>query len=425
MTFGDEFAKAFMSAGKELRDEKKRRERNRAQVQRYRPRAESEPSLKYAVFSVLPEAMAQASGDGVYAVPTRTLYYKVRPLAQDYTNRKLEYDYFSQNLLVAYQEDYGPLAGLVREARGNLHEPHTGKTVPLGTLEVAGYDLPEYVFNKILYVEKEGLDPIWQTARLAERYDLAIASGKGQPVEAVRDLFERAEGDEYRLFVLHDADPAGYSIARTISEETERMPDYSVEVIDLGLSVADAIDRGLPTETFTRQKSLPYWMLDRLDEVEQEWFVGARQGYARSWRCTRVELNAFSAPDLVAYVEAGLAANGADDKITPPDEVIDKQADEDHRASLEDLVAKRLAEMFDTDAMTETLVSETTEVVANPTGWIATAYEEDRSSYWRDVIRARVDARLCDMAERLGARVVELVNSSVAERSHERTDDAG
>jgi len=196
-----------MSAGKELRDEKKRRERNRAQVQRYRPRAESEPSLKYAVFSVLPEAMAQASGNGVYAVPTRTLYYKVRPLAQGYTSRKLEYDYFSQNLLVAYQEDYGPLAGLVREARGSLHEPHTGKTVPLGTLEVAGYDLPEYVFNKILYVEKEGLDPIWQTARLAERYDLAIASGKGQPVEAVRDLFARAEGDEYRLFVLHDADP--------------------------------------------------------------------------------------------------------------------------------------------------------------------------------------------------------------------------
>jgi hypothetical protein len=79
MTFGDEFAKAFMSAGKELRDEKKRRERNRAQVQRYRSRAEPEPSLKYAVFSVLPEAMAQASGNGAYAVPTRTLYYRVRP----------------------------------------------------------------------------------------------------------------------------------------------------------------------------------------------------------------------------------------------------------------------------------------------------------------------------------------------------------
>ena len=71
MTFGDEFAKAFMSAGKELHAEKKRRERNRAQVQRYRSRAEPEPSLKYAVFSVLPEAMAQASGNGVYAVPTQ------------------------------------------------------------------------------------------------------------------------------------------------------------------------------------------------------------------------------------------------------------------------------------------------------------------------------------------------------------------
>jgi hypothetical protein len=412
MTIGNEFAKALMSAGKELHVEKKRRERNRAQVQRYRSRAESEPSLRYAVFSVLPKAMAQASGNGAYVVPTRTLYYKVRPLAQDYTSRKLEYDYFSQNLLVSYQEDYGPLAGLVREARGSLHEPHTGKTVPLGTLEVAGYDLPEYVFNKILYVEKEGLDPIWQTARLAERYDLAIASGKGQPVEAVRDLFERAEGDEYRLFVLHDADPAGYSIARTISEETERMPDYSVEVIDLGLSVSDAIDRALPTETFTRQKSLPYWMLDRLDEAEQEWFVGARHGYAHSWRCTRVELNAFSAPDLVAYVEAGLAANGADDKITPPEDVVDKEADAAHRASLEDLVARRLAEMFDTDAMVDTLLEETAEVVANPTGWIATAYAEDRSSYWRTVLSDGVADRLDD--DRLEARLVELVNSSVA-----------
>ena len=66
-----------------LHAEKKRRERNRAQVQRYRSRAESEPSLRYAVSSVLPEAMAQASGNGVYAVPTRTLYYRVRPLGQD------------------------------------------------------------------------------------------------------------------------------------------------------------------------------------------------------------------------------------------------------------------------------------------------------------------------------------------------------
>jgi hypothetical protein len=80
--------------------------------------------------------------------------------------------------------------------------------------------------------------------------------------------------------------------------------------------------------------------------------------------------------------------------------------------------------MFDTDAMTETLVSETTEVVSHPTGWIATAYEEDRSSYWRDVVRAQVDARLCDMAERLDVRVVELVNGSIAEHAHERTKDA-
>ena len=83
MTLGNEFARAFMSAGNKLHAERKRRERNRAQVQRYRSRAESEPSLRYAVFSVLPEAMTQMSGNGAYTVPTRTLYYRVRPLVQD------------------------------------------------------------------------------------------------------------------------------------------------------------------------------------------------------------------------------------------------------------------------------------------------------------------------------------------------------
>jgi hypothetical protein len=417
MTLGNEFAKALMSAGKELHTEKKRRDRNRAQSQRYRPQAECGPSLKDAVFSVMEEAMAQASGNGVYAVPGRTLYYKVRPLIQDQTDRELNYTYFSQNLLVAYQQEHGSLTGLVREARGNLHEPHTGKTVPLGTLEVADYKLPEYVFSKILYVEKEGLDPIWQTARLAERYDLAIASGKGQPVEAVRDLFERAGGDEYRLFVLHDADPAGYSIARTISEETARMPDYSVEVIDLGLTVADAIEHGLPTETFNRSKALPYWMDRRLSATEREWFQGkSMYGYRNSFRCTRVELNAFSAPDLVAYVEAGLAANGADDKIMPPDEVLAEQATTAHSDAVKSWIAERVAEMFDTDAMAETIVSETAaDVVDDPAGWITEAYDEDRSSYWRTVISNEIEERLDK--DRLETRFLALVNKATAERA--------
>jgi DNA topoisomerase VI subunit A len=97
-------------------------------------------------------------------------------------------------------------------------------TLGLGTIEVANYEFPEYTFDKILYVEKEGELSKLQAAKLAERYDMAICSGKGQPTEAVRTLFERAEGGDYQLFVFHDADLDGYDIARVMGEETSAPP---------------------------------------------------------------------------------------------------------------------------------------------------------------------------------------------------------
>ena len=58
-------------------------------------------------------------------------------------------------------------------------EPHTGKQIPLGTREVDAYDMPELLYDKILYVEKKGMHPIFREARLAERYDLAIVCAEG------------------------------------------------------------------------------------------------------------------------------------------------------------------------------------------------------------------------------------------------------
>ena len=154
--------------------------------------------------------------------------------------------------------------GLWRDPRGNLHEPHTGKSVALGTREVAAYAFPDYVFDKILYVEKEGELSKLKAARLAERYDMAICSGKGQPTEAVRTLFERAEGGDYQLFVFHDADLDGYDIARVMAEETRRMPGYSVDVIDIDLTVEYALEMGLESEPFYRKKDITCELLMRL-----------------------------------------------------------------------------------------------------------------------------------------------------------------
>src|SRR5260370_35771619 len=119
--------------------------------------------------------------------------------------------YFSPTRGVEYEPGHGPARGHYRDPRGELYEPHTGNTVRLGTREVAAYQLPDYVFDKILYVEKEGFAPIFEAARLAERYDPAISGGKGQPVEAVPALFERAQARNYRLFRLRHAAPPAHS----------------------------------------------------------------------------------------------------------------------------------------------------------------------------------------------------------------------
>jgi hypothetical protein len=50
------------------------------------------------------------------------------------------------------------------EPRGILYEPHDGKKVHLGTRSVAEYSFPNYLYSKILYIEKQGRVGILQAA---------------------------------------------------------------------------------------------------------------------------------------------------------------------------------------------------------------------------------------------------------------------
>lgn len=409
----DQFADAFRSATKDLLADKKRRERD-ARKSRVATRvAHSRVTLREAVFRVMADAAAAASEDGRYEVPARNLYYAVRPLVQRIVPDELSYKYFDK-ILVQYQQTIGPIRGLYRDPRGELLEPHTGRTVPMGTREVAAYAIPDYLYGAILYVEKEGFGPILRQSKLAERYDLAIVSGKGQPVEAVRELFARAETGDYKLFVLHDADHHGYSIARTIAEETERMPDHCVEVVDLGLSVADAVRRDMPTEQYTRRNDLPWWMPSRLVEVERQWFEGRRISYyPTQWECTRVELNAFAPSDLIAYIEAGLELNDVA-KVIPPEEKIAAEAQTRHRVAVRMIVEEILAETIDLDALSDTVVDETSDAAsAVDRAAIEEALTETPAASWREVVEDAVDASMDERDDETRARVRELLTAAL------------
>ena len=197
----------------------------------------------------------------------------------------------------------------------------------------------------MLYVEKKGLWPVLQAARLAERFDMAVVLGEGYATEATRVLFAQAhQHQHYQLFVLHDSDPYGYNIARTLRDETRRMPGYSVEVIDLGLTLATALDMGLEGEEFSRKKPLPEGLV--LTPLEQEYFTGQKTGRT-TWLCRRVELNAMTAPQLVAFIEQGLQAAGVRGKVVPPENVLIERAQAAYRTEIghmvEDVVARALA----------------------------------------------------------------------------------
>jgi hypothetical protein len=413
-------AKVLWLVTKELYREEERRRRDAARQAKAdreltRLAHAGEWDLTLAVPHVLPEAIRKATGDGKYPVSAHTLFYSVRPLIQRYTSRELRSDYFEQALLPAYQRHKGAIPGLYYEPRGTLYEPHTSKEVPLGTREVEAYRFPVWLYDKILFIEKMGLWPVLKAAKLAERYDMAIVAGEGYATEACRVLFANAEkGQDYQLFVVHDADPHGYNIARTLREETERMPGHRVNVVDLGLKLEEALgmEPPLPLEEFTRKKALPQGL--EFTARERECFEGRRAG-KNSWICQRVELNALTGPDLIAYIERKLQEANVRGKVVPSPEALPALADEIYQEVFSEVVQEALAELLSIDGITDRLVDKLRDEIGlgDTAQWIQETHQAQVATSWRDAVRARVSKRLKKVSDLLEYHLLQEVAREV------------
>jgi hypothetical protein len=389
--------------------EKLKREANRPTPKRTYYAPEPRVSQKEIVFYVLPRGIRAAGSN----FSTRDLYYATRPLAYAHgdwpTGKELKYSYFAQTLLTEYQEVEGLIPGMWRDPRGSLHEPHTGKSIGLGTIEVANYAFPEYTFDKILYVEKEGEWPKLQAAKLAERYDMAIASSKGYPVEAVRELFAQAEGGEYQLFVFHDADIDGYEIVRVLGEATRRMPEHNVDVLDIGLKVADAFEMGLPPEPYFRKGGVPATLRWRLTPLEREYFSG-KYGH-------RFELNAIL-PDTsrIAYIERKLAEKGVRGKVIPPDDKLPDLAGKIYQEKAEGWVDDAPEEVISLTDIKDAVAKEFKEKfkLENSRRYIEARHKKDLSLSWRAGLRSVLEDIHDKHTDALRKAVEEKVRESLA-----------
>ena len=365
--------------------EKQRRGRRARPARKTYYVPEPKVSQKEIVFSVLRRAIRNA---GTH-FSARDLYYATRPLAYAHADwegdKELDYRYFSQQLLTEYQELRSPIAGLWRDPRGHLHEPHTGHSIALGTREVGAYQFPEYTFDKILYIEKEGEWPKLQAARLAERYDMGIASAKGYPVEAVRDLFSRAEGGDYQLFVFHDADIDGYNIARVLGNATRRMPHHKVDVVDIGLTVEDALGMGLESEPFSRKKGIPWQVRRRLSDEAKEYFVDRQE---------RFELNAIL-PNTrrIKYIERKLTENGVRLKVIPPEEKLKELADKKYRSMSAEWVMEAIRELISYEEFEKEIADEWIDKFAlhEARRHVEERFEKHRSLSWRGALKRRFE----------------------------------
>jgi hypothetical protein len=330
-----EVAECLWAVGKSFYEEGERLERNAAREYKRREKQEREENqededdnddLKAAVYAVLPQAYALKSTNETYELSVRDLYYGVRDAIQQYTSDEIKYTYFS-DLLVRYQQEYGKFRKIYYDPRGYLIEP-SGRIIQLGTREVEQYEFPDWEYNKLLFVEKKGFIEPFIQAQLHKRFDMAIVASEGYPTEAIRNLFRNADQNtDYKLFVLHDSDPHGYNIARTLQEETARMPGYHVDVIDLGLNLQEALDMGLLTEKFLRRKALPKNLIPKLSPKELEYFTGKRiptdEPKKKWFEAQRVELNAMGPVERIAFLERKLAEHGAIAKVLPPDKVLE------------------------------------------------------------------------------------------------------
>jgi len=287
------------------------------------------------------------------------------------------------------------------EPRGRLYEPHGGQEVPIGTRAVAEYSFPDYVYKRILYIEKAGRVQILRAAGLDKKYDMALVAGQGFATEAIRDLFESAEKGAYELCVLHEADRSGYGIARTLREETERMPGYSVDVVDIGLKLQDALDLGKIPETHTAKNRLDRKVEAQLSEVEREHFVGEERvhyenGKPKStWIVKRVELNDLSSPELVKYVEDKLEEHGATEKVIPSEEDMPERAKKLYDDKLDAWVDVIIDELLGTKDLKSRLRDdfERRFKLQGARTWAATEFDKrDVKKSWREAVKATLQA---------------------------------
>jgi hypothetical protein len=291
-----------------------------------------------AARQVMERSHLHARGEKPGPVKPRQVMYIARPLILNLTGKSsLGAQYFCQNLLPNFIKEFPELTkdwDIIWDDRGHLEEPHTGVRIGLGTAAVRSYlaNRDDNTYGAILFIEKEGFDEILKASRLQERFDLAIMSSKGMSTTAARTIFEECARKHVKTLCFHDFDVSGFAILGTLGRNTRRYEfEDKPEVIDLGLRLTDVRKMDLPLEN-VELKYDPTKVLRKNGATPEE--VALLRGEQIEKRIKgkieirfkgkRVELNAMTNPQLIAFLERGLKKHGVR-KIIPDEDLLQEE----------------------------------------------------------------------------------------------------
>ena len=307
------------------------------------PEKTSIKSQKEVVLENLGDAIKATSGDGKYRVALRQLYYAVRPIVKDEIAKELRYPNF-ETIINEYERDElgHDLPGIYRDPRGSIYHPHIHETLTLGGLMVERYQPPDWTFNKILFIEKEGFFQTLIDERWPERYDCALISSKGQGTRAAKDLLDSLENikEDVTVYAIHDADAAGTMIYQSLQDETKARGARKVKIINLGLEPWEGLGMRLDVEPVVYEKVQP--VARYVYDEDPDW--------AKWLQTHRIELNAMTTPDFLVWLTAKLEDT---DKLVPPQDVMEKELRKSIKANLVERITARILEEADLDQQVE------------------------------------------------------------------------
>jgi hypothetical protein len=272
-----------------------------------------EDTQKSIILDNLDRATQHASG-GKYRFSLRTLFYSVRHFAALDHQPLPTWGWFC-SVITEHEEQLGhDIPGMYRDNRGKIYVPHLGREIPLGTLTVEQYRHHQWTYNKVLYVEKEGLYEILKSAGWPERHDCLLVTSQGFATRAARDVIDLLGDSDQDLlfFAIHDADAYGTCIYQALQHGTAARPARRVKIFNLGLEPWQGLEMGLPIEPAEEgEKRKPVG--DYVREEGEEWV---------EWLQTqRIELNAMTTPQFLAWLDACMEEHG-NGKLIPPPEIM-------------------------------------------------------------------------------------------------------